>query len=127
MLTDYLILERVDEAKVNDMLVFSQHVTKLWKGCCTHDGEPITICNDQIDLRAVLHKLLTTIISIFVNFASNLLTNYATNLIAAPSATSTQDVGDATPNIIIFVLFVIEAFDGKHFSLMIQYLVHVTI
>ena len=113
MLTDFMV-NKWDITEVNEMMVVSKYVTKAWEWC--FNGKECGK-NKDIDVHSLFHKGVTQCLAFVSNIASNILTGYATNKLLLSKYL------DVT-GILIYVFFIIEAFDGKHISVAFQFTIY---
>ena len=68
-----------------------------------------------MDVQYTVQNIILIILMFLTNVASNILTGEATNLLS-----SLTDPRDYAPYVIVFVFFIIQAFDAKYLSLFAQ-------
>ncbi|CAL5997291.1 Conserved_hypothetical protein [Hexamita inflata] len=113
-ITDYQTKEFSDLSN-GDFLVLAKFFTKLWDKCCI--GK--TCIKGSMNLRSLLHKTILIVLSNILSFCGMIMQQYITNLIS-----NSTDINQTIPLLIVFVVFVIQVYDCKFMSMVIQLLVY---
>ncbi|CAL6110758.1 Conserved_hypothetical protein [Hexamita inflata] len=106
-ITDYQKYHLAKEK--SKFLWLAQKSTVFWSNSCRSQH------NNIFNVQQVVHKLILTFLKFFEGFVGIILTDYSTMYIQ-----EAQTVTQAMPRIVLCILLVIQAFDSKYFSLLIQ-------
>ncbi|CAL5997289.1 Conserved_hypothetical protein [Hexamita inflata] len=111
-ITDYQVQEFNE--KSNDFLVLANFFTKMWGKL----GKDKVCFKGYIDTQKLIHKFSLAILGLINNYCGTIMTEYGTAMISEFS-----EINKIMPRAIVFIVFVVQIFDCKFLSMIVQMLI----